>query len=95
MSVKRWQWIDDQGCAAARGEMTARGLYIFQHSSQLGNAPAQSLFERVSAQLQKPSKPPQNFSDHQLSINQNNLPLEINLIHRLWPKRAAEILELG
>ena len=89
MSVKRWQWIDDHGCVAARGEMTARGLYIFQDSSQLSNAPAHSLFERVSAQLQDPSKPPQNFSDYQLSINQDNL------IHRLWPKRAAEVLELG
>ena len=83
MSVKRWQWIDDQGGAAARGEMTSRGLHIFQHSSQPGNAPAHSLFERVSAQLQDPSKPPRNFSDYQLSINQDNLPAEINLIQRL------------
>ena len=73
----------DHDRSAARGEMTARGLYIFQHSSQLGNAPAHSLFERVSAQLQGPSKPPQNFSDYQLSINQDDLPAEINLIRRL------------
>ena len=73
----------DHDRSAARGEMTARGLYIFQHSSQLGNAPAHSLFERISAKLQDPSKPPRNFSDYQLSINQDNLPAEINLIRRL------------
>ena len=81
-----WQALEhmfDHDRSAARGEMTARGLYIFQHSSQLGNAPAHSLFERVSAKLQDPSKPPRNFSDYQLSINQDNLPAEINLIRRL------------
>ena len=81
-----WQALEhmfDHDRSAARGEMTARGLYIFQHSSQLGNAPAHSLFERVSAKLQDPSKPPRNFSDYQLSINQDNLPAEINLIQRL------------
>ena len=81
-----WQALEhmfDHDRSAARGEMTARGLYIFQHSSQLGNAPAHSLFERVSAKLQEPSKPPRNFSDYQLSINQDNFPNEINLIRRL------------
>ena len=81
-----WQALEhmfDHDRSAARGEMTARGLYIFQHSSQLGNAPAHSLFERISAKLQEPSKPPRNFSDYQLSINQDNLPTEINLIRRL------------
>ena len=81
-----WQALEhmfDHDRSAARGEMTARGLYIFQHSSQLGNAPAHSLFERVSTKLQEPSKPPRNFSDYQLSINQDNLPAEINLIRRL------------
>ena len=81
-----WQALEhmfDHDRSAARGEMTARGLYIFQHSSQLGNAPAHSLFERISAQLQEPSKPPRNFSDYQLSINQDDLPAEINLIRRL------------
>ena len=81
-----WQALEhmfDHDRSAARGEMTARGLYIFQHSSQLGNAPAHSLFERISAKLQEPSKPPRNFSDYQLNINQDNLPAEINLIQRL------------
>ena len=33
--------------SAARGEMSTRGLYIFKHDSELGNAPAHSLFERL------------------------------------------------
>ena len=33
--------------SAARGEMSTRGLYVFKHDSELGNAPAHTLFERL------------------------------------------------
>ena len=33
--------------SAARGEMATRGLYVFKHDGELGNAPAHSLFERL------------------------------------------------
>ena len=34
--------------SAARGEMATRGLYVFEHASELGNAPAHSLFDRLT-----------------------------------------------
>lgn len=33
--------------SAARGEMNCRGLYVFEHASELGNAHAHSLFDRL------------------------------------------------
>src|SRR5207248_866109 len=33
--------------SSSRGMMACRGLYVFTHDNGLGNAPAQSLFERV------------------------------------------------
>jgi CRISPR-associated protein Csd2 len=33
--------------SAARGEMATRGLYVFKHDSELGNASAHSLFDRL------------------------------------------------
>ena len=33
--------------SAARGQMATRGLYVFAHDSELGNAPAHALFERL------------------------------------------------
>jgi CRISPR-associated protein Csd2 len=33
--------------SAARGEMATRGLYVFKHASELGNAPAHALFDRL------------------------------------------------
>ncbi len=34
--------------SAARGEMSTRGLYVFKHDSELGNAHAHALFDRLS-----------------------------------------------
>ncbi|MBS3936415.1 MAG: type I-C CRISPR-associated protein Cas7/Csd2 [Sulfuritalea sp.] len=34
--------------SAARGEMSTRGLYVFRHESELGNAPAHALFDRLT-----------------------------------------------
>jgi CRISPR-associated protein Csd2 len=34
--------------SAARGEMSTRGLYVFKHESELGNAPAHALFDRLT-----------------------------------------------
>ncbi|MBE2258934.1 MAG: type I-C CRISPR-associated protein Cas7/Csd2 [Candidatus Accumulibacter sp.] len=38
--------------SAARGEMANRGLYVFRHDSELGNAPAHALFDRLSVERQ-------------------------------------------
>ena len=37
----------DHDRSAARGEMAARRLIVFKHTSKLGNAPAHKLFEAV------------------------------------------------
>ncbi|MEI9972534.1 MAG: type I-C CRISPR-associated protein Cas7/Csd2 [Ignavibacteriota bacterium] len=47
--------------SAARGEMTVRGLFVFEHDSALGNAPAHKLFESV--QIEGPETP-RLFSDY-------------------------------
>jgi CRISPR-associated protein Csd2 len=44
----------DHDRSAARGEMTARKLIVFEHNSDLGNAPAHALFERVQVKRRRP-----------------------------------------
>ena len=67
--------------SAARGEMSTRGLYVFKHESELGNAPAHALFERVSAV--KKVEVPRNFSDYEVAVNESDLPQQVKLIRRV------------
>ena len=55
--------------SAARGEMTTRGLYVFKHESQLGNAPAHVLFSRVKAQLKDGITAPRAFEDYTVLVD--------------------------
>jgi CRISPR-associated protein Csd2 len=44
----------DHDRSAARGEMTARKLIVFEHNSDLGNEAAHKLFERVRVKRRRP-----------------------------------------
>ena len=52
--------------SAARPEMNTRGLYVFTHECEKGNAPAHKLFERITV---KPKGGlPQSFEDYRSGI---------------------------
>lgn len=74
--------------SAARGLMATRGLYVFEHSSALGSAPAHDLFDRVQIrpfqQDGDEAKAPRKFDDYRsrITINDTNLPNGVAL-HRL------------
>lgn len=65
--------------SAARGEMATRGLYIFKHGSELGNAPAYSLFERIQPKLKDGVAVPRSFDDYQVDVNDAGLPSGVTL----------------
>ncbi len=65
--------------SAARGEMSARKLIVFRHDSQLGNAQAHSLFDRVSISRTEPDKPAREFAHYDVSIDSDKLPNGITL----------------
>lgn len=60
--------------SAARGQMAARRCIAFCHESQLGNAPAHKLFDRVSVGLKDSSSPPRGFDDYEIAVDTENLP---------------------
>ncbi|MBP6057549.1 MAG: type I-C CRISPR-associated protein Cas7/Csd2 [Nitrosomonas sp.] len=65
--------------SAARGEMATRGLYVFKHDGQLGNAPAYSLFERIQPRLKDGIAVPRSFDDYQVNVNDAGLPSGVTL----------------
>lgn len=60
--------------SAARGEMTTRGLYVFKHDGQLGNAPAHSLFSRIQSKLKDGITVPRDFSDYTVTVDETKVP---------------------
>lgn len=54
--------------SAARGMMTTRGLYVFEHESKMGNAPAQSLFNTITVSKKADVIAPRSFQDYEVKI---------------------------
>ena len=60
--------------SAARGMMSTRGLYVFEHSTALGNAPAHKLFERIKVERKPESEgPARSFDDYAVTIDESGL----------------------
>lgn len=69
--------------SASRGMMAARKLIVFKHQSPMGNAPAQSLFERLTVKAKSTEHPPRSFADYDLSFDESNMPHGVTSIVKL------------
>ena len=64
----------DNDRSAARGLMSAQRLIVFRHESELGNAPANKLFDLVNVERKEGVEVPRSFNDYTITINRQNLP---------------------
>ncbi|WP_066092338.1 type I-C CRISPR-associated protein Cas7/Csd2 [Xanthomonas massiliensis] len=66
--------------SAARGEMAARKLIVFQHDHPMGNAPAHVLFDKVKV-VRKDGQdtPARSFADYVIEIDRDTLPAGVSL----------------
>jgi CRISPR-associated protein Csd2 len=60
----------DADPAAARTGMYAQKLIVFKHDFELGNAPAQKLFDLVKVEKNCGENPPRSFSDYDVSVGE-------------------------
>lgn len=58
-----------------------RGLYVFKHNSELGDAPAHALFERI--QIKKTVDVPRSFNDYAITVNTTDMPAGVTLITKI------------
>lgn len=65
--------------SAARGLMSARGLYVFEHSSALGESPAHKLFERVKIEKKPRVESPRSFEDYTVTVRDGDLPTGVKV----------------
>ncbi len=83
----------DHDRSAARGEMSKRRLIVFKHENRMGNAPAHSLFDRVTVervyngealpvgdQRTHNYPPARAFSDYAVNVDSANLPAGVEIL---------------
>ncbi len=68
--------------SAARGKMCMRKLYVFQHDSILGNAPAHTLFEKIEVKRNSDILVPRKFSDYTITVDQT-MPEGVTFVEKL------------
>ena len=81
-----WQSLEnmfEHDRSAARGEMSTRGLYVFKHDSELGNAHAHDLFDRIRVARKPEAEVPRSFADYAVSIDDAALPAGVSLQRRV------------
>ena len=59
--------------SAARGLMATRGLYVFAHDSELGNAPAHALFERLKVTPRATDQVARSFDAYSVAFDGEGL----------------------
>jgi CRISPR-associated protein Csd2 len=69
--------------SAARGKMATRKLIVFKHDSELGNSPAQKLFDLVKVEKNKDANPPRQFTDYVVTIDHEHVPAGVQLIEKV------------
>lgn len=77
-----WEALEnmfDHDRSAARGLMSPRKLIIFEHSSELGNASAHKLFDRVKVEKLDPASPARAFEDYSIKVESDDLPAGITI----------------
>lgn len=65
--------------SAARGLMSAQKLIVFKHDSELGNAPANKLFDLVKIEKKDSNDVPRSFFDYNITIDRENLPQGVTI----------------
>lgn len=67
--------------SAARGEMAARKLIVFEHEHAMGNAPAHLLFDKVKVSRAngRGDESPRSFGDYVISLDRDTLPPGVRL----------------
>ena len=69
--------------SAARGKMATRKLFIFEHSTAIGNAHAHELFDAITVRRVNPDKPARSINDYIIEVDQDSIPENVTLIERL------------
>lgn len=60
--------------SAARGKMTSRKLYVFEHENELGNCHSNRLFDKVIIAKKQPGAVPRSYEDYLVTLDEQAVP---------------------
>jgi len=64
------------------GKMASRKLFVFEHSTALGNAPSHVLFDKIRVERKADVAVPRQFEDYEVSVDAD-IPQGVTLIEKL------------
>lgn len=73
----------DHDRSSSRGKMASRKLFVFEHSSALGNVPAHKLFNCIKARRINDLVPARSFDDYEIVVDRDTLPKEVVMVEKL------------
>jgi CRISPR-associated protein Csd2 len=73
----------DYDRSAARPDMTVRGVYVFTHENEKGNAPAHKLLETIQVKRNEGITAARAFTDYTVTVNDSDLPSGVTLTRLL------------
>jgi CRISPR-associated protein Csd2 len=73
----------DQSAARPAGSMAARRLIVFEHTSQLGNAPSHRLFDAVTVNRRDGVEVARQFGDYDVTVDRGKISAGVELIDKL------------
>jgi len=65
--------------SASRGMMAGRGIFVFTHENQFGDAPAHKLFDLLQVERKPECKTPRAFTDYAVKLNEKDMPKGVSL----------------
>jgi CRISPR-associated protein Csd2 len=77
--------------SASRGLMQTQGLYVFKHDSELGRAPAHTLFDAIDIRKISPDAVPRSISDYVIDIREEAIPKGVELIRKVECKQPTRV----
>lgn len=73
----------DQSAARPAGSMATRRLVVFEHDSELGNAPSHKLLDLVLVRRKEETMVPRSFEDYTVEVRRDELPGGVRALERL------------
>lgn len=77
--IEALEWMFEEDQSAARGQMSMRKLYVFEHATSRGKAHLNTLLDTVTVKLNGDLELPTCYEDYDIRVNSELLPPDVKM----------------